>query len=119
MSEANVNRNYRTLEEFAMHMVNYAPNAEFEIKTEENIYAFDSSIISFCLSVFWWAAHGVIIAYCLVTIVAKELKIDWHIYTILQIVNFSLYDKTPIKQLFTTNDYKNVKEQDYNLLLFS
>ena len=60
-----------------------------------------------------------IIAYCLVAIVAKELKIERNIYTILQIVGFSLHDKTPVKQLFTTNDYKNVKEQNYNLLLFN
>ena len=60
-----------------------------------------------------------IIAYCLVAIVAKELKIDRPIYTILQIVGFSLHDKTPIKQLLTTNDYRNVKELDCNLLLFS
>ena len=40
-----------------------------------------------------------IIAYCLVAIVAKELKIDQHIYTILQIVGFSLHDKTPVKRL--------------------
>jgi hypothetical protein len=60
-----------------------------------------------------------IIAYCLVAIVAKELKIEREIYTILQIVGFSLHDKTPIKQLLTTIDYKNVKEQDFNLLLFN
>jgi len=60
-----------------------------------------------------------IIAYCLVAIAAKELKIERNIYTILQIVGFSLHDKTPIKQLLTTIDYKNVKEQDYNLLLFN
>jgi len=60
-----------------------------------------------------------VIAYCLVAIVAKELKIERHIYTILQIVGFSLHDKTPVKQLLTTNDYKNVKEPDCNLLLFN
>ena len=60
-----------------------------------------------------------IIAYCLVAIVAKELKIERHIYTILQIVGFSLHDKTPLKQLLTTTDYKNVKEPDYNLLIFN
>jgi len=42
-------------------MVNYArrlrANVEFEIKTQGNIYAFDSSIISLCLSVFWWATY--------------------------------------------------------------
>jgi transposase len=60
-----------------------------------------------------------IIAYCLVAIVAKELKIEREIYTILQIVGFSLHDKTPLKHLLTQSDYKNVKEQDYNLLLFN
>jgi len=60
-----------------------------------------------------------IIAYCLVAIVAKELKIDRPIYTILQIIGFSLLDKTPIKQLLANTDYKIVKEPDYNLLLFN
>ena len=60
-----------------------------------------------------------VIAYCLVAIAAKELKLDRKIYTIIQILGFSLHDKTPIKQLLTTIDYKNVKEQDYNLLLFN
>jgi transposase len=60
-----------------------------------------------------------IIAYCLVAIVAKELKIEREIYTILQIVGFSLHDKTPVKQLLTNTDYKNVKELNYNLLLFN
>jgi hypothetical protein len=60
-----------------------------------------------------------IIAYCLVAIVAKELKIERHVYTILQIAGFSLHDKTPIKQLLTSTDYKNVKEPDCNLLLFN
>ena len=50
LSKANVNRDYRIFEEFVMHMVNYARrlrvNAEFEVKTEGNIYAFDSSTIS-------------------------------------------------------------------------
>ena len=63
--------------------------------------------------------YCVIIDYCLVAIEAKELKIDQHIYTILQIVGFSLHDKIPLKQLLTTTNYKNVKEQDYNLLLFN
>jgi len=303
IARANASRDYRIFEEFAMYLVSYArrirANAEFEVKTEGNIYAFDSSTISLCLSVFWWAtykraagavkihtlfdvrtqipcfmlvtpastndikamehipyekgsfyvfdrgynsfadlyrihrleaffifrandnlkfkriysrycdeksvkcdqvgvfstgkspnlypeklrkiryydagsdkefisltnnltlkAHEIallyknrwqielffkwikqhlkvksfwghtenavkiqlycaIIAYCLVAIAAKELKIDRHIYTILQIAGFSLHDKTPIKQLLTTNDYKNVKEHDYNLLLFN
>ena len=45
----------------AIYIVVYArrirANAEFEAKTEGNIYAFDSSIFSLCLSVFWWATY--------------------------------------------------------------
>jgi hypothetical protein len=60
-----------------------------------------------------------IIAYCMVAIAAKESKIDRPIYTILQIVGFSLHDKTPVKQLLTKTDYKYVKEPNDNLLLFN
>lgn len=60
-----------------------------------------------------------IIAYCLVSIVESELKINRPIYEILQIIGISLLDKTPVKELLTNTDYKNVKEPDCNLLLFS
>jgi hypothetical protein len=60
-----------------------------------------------------------IIAYCLVAIVAKTLKTERTIYEILQIFGKSLLDKTPINQLAIKSDYKNVKEQNYNLLLFN
>jgi hypothetical protein len=51
--------------------------------------------------------------------VASDLKIDRPIYEILQILGISLLDKTPVKQLLTTTDYKNIKEPDANLLLFN
>jgi hypothetical protein len=53
-----------------------------------------------------------------VAIAAKELKIERPIYTILQIVGFSPLEKTTVKELLKTSDYKNVKEPNYNLLLF-
>ncbi len=59
-----------------------------------------------------------IIAYCLVSIVAKALEIDRPIYEILQIVGISLTDKTPVKQLLGNNNLQNIKEPDCNLLLF-
>jgi hypothetical protein len=44
-----------------MYIVSYArrisANDEFMVNSEGNIYAFDSSIISICLSVFWWATY--------------------------------------------------------------
>jgi hypothetical protein len=59
-----------------------------------------------------------IIAYYLVAIATKELKIVWQIYTVLQIVGFSPHNKTPVKQLLAETDYKNIKKLDDNLLLF-
>jgi IS4 transposase len=60
-----------------------------------------------------------VITYCLVSTLAKEIKSDHSVYEILQILGISLMDKTPIKELLTNTDYKNVKEPDYNLLLFN
>jgi hypothetical protein len=40
-------------------------------------------------------------------------------YEILQILARSLLDKTPVSELLTKNDYKNVKEPACNLLLFN
>lgn len=51
-----------------------------------------------------------IIAYCLVAIVGNKLKVDRTIYEILQILSISLLDKTPIKEILTKCDYKDVKE---------
>jgi IS4 transposase len=63
--------------------------------------------------------YSAIIAYCLVAIIGHDLKIDRSTYEILQVLGISLLDKTPVKELFTNVDYKDVKELDYNQLLFS
>jgi hypothetical protein len=63
--------------------------------------------------------YSAIIAYCLVAIIGHDLKIDRSTYEILQVLGISLLDKTPVKELFTNVDYKDVKEQNYNQLLFS
>jgi hypothetical protein len=51
-----------------------------------------------------------IIAYCLVAIVGNKLKVNRTIYKILQILSISLLDKTPINEILTKCDCKNVKE---------
>ena len=57
LSKANNKRNSKIFEEFAYYLIDVAQeklkNDDFEIKG--NIYAFDSSTIDLCLSVFWWA----------------------------------------------------------------
>ena len=60
-----------------------------------------------------------IIAYCLVAIIGNKLKVDRSIYEILQILSISLLDKTPIKEILTKCDYKDVKELNNNQLIIS
>lgn len=60
-----------------------------------------------------------IITYCMVTIVANKLKVNRSIYEILQILSFSLLDKTPVREILTDCDYKNVKELNYKQLKIS
>mgnify|MGYP000026503199 FL=1 len=60
-----------------------------------------------------------IIAYCLVAIIGNKLKVDRSIYEILQILSISLLDKTPVKEVLTKYDYKNVKELKIKQLIIS
>ena len=60
-----------------------------------------------------------IIAYCLVAIIGFDLKIERSTYEILQVLGISLLDKTPVKELFTIIDYKDVKELYCNQLKIS
>ena len=57
--------------------------------------------------------YSAIITYCLVAIISNKLKVDRSIYEILQILNISLFDKAPLKELLTNHDYKDVKELNY------
>jgi hypothetical protein len=54
--------------------------------------------------------YSAIIAYCLVAIIGKELNSHKSTYEILQILSVSLLDKTPVKELLTQFDYKDVNE---------
>ena len=51
-----------------------------------------------------WIAISV---YVLVAIIKKRLKIDLSLYTILQILSITLFEKKPILQVLTETDYKN------------
>ena len=57
LSRANQDRDCRIFEEFAYFLVNEArqKRATNIFKLNGNIYAFDSTTIDLCLSVFWWA----------------------------------------------------------------
>lgn len=57
-----------------------------------------------------------IITYCMVTIIGNKLKVDRSIYEILQILSFSLLDKTPVREILNKSNYKSIKELNYKQL---
>ena len=56
-ASANQNRDYRIFEDFAFYMMEQAGKKRVTeiFKLKGNVYAFDSTTIPLCLSVFWWA----------------------------------------------------------------
>ncbi len=48
-----------------------------------------------------------ITVYVLVAIIKKQMKLDQSLYTILQILSITLFEKTPILQVLTDVEYKN------------
>ena len=64
-----------------------------------------------------WIAISV---YVLVAIIKKKLKIELSLYTILQILSISIFEKMPILQALTETDYKNkITSGPMQLNLFS
>ena len=59
LAKANQQRNYRIFEEFAFYMMEQAQRkrAVDIFKLDGHVYAFDSTTIPLCLSVFWWARY--------------------------------------------------------------
>jgi hypothetical protein len=55
--------------------------------------------------------------YVLVIIAKKKLKLPHTLYEILQLVSLSAFDRTPIKMLFSNENYQDVKEQNCNQLI--
>lgn len=60
-----------------------------------------------------WIAISV---YVLVAIVKKRLNLDLSLYTILQILSVTLFEKTPILQALSQYDYRNLEEANRNQL---
>jgi len=60
-----------------------------------------------------WIAVSV---YVLVALVKKLLKLDQSLYTILQILSVTLFERTPILQLFSRVEYNEPKSDVANQL---
>ncbi|MCF8037358.1 MAG: IS4 family transposase, partial [Desulfobacteraceae bacterium] len=60
-----------------------------------------------------WIAVSV---YVLVTIIKKRLNTDMSLYTMLQILSITIFEKIPLNQLFKNTSYENTNEQIYKQL---
>lgn len=60
-----------------------------------------------------WIAISV---YVLVAIIKKRLKLDMSLYTILQILSITLFEKVPILEVLTNSDYKSEPSVPYKQL---
>ena len=64
-----------------------------------------------------WIAVSI---YVLVAIIKKQLHLDLSLYTILQILSVTVFEKTPLLQIVTESNYKTKTCENYNQLkLFS
>jgi len=57
-----------------------------------------------------WIAISV---YVLVAIIKKRMKLDLSLYTILQVLSITLFEKMPILQVLTKTDYKTKITSDH------
>ena len=55
-------------------------------------------------------------AYLIVIIARKQLNLKYSLYEILQLISLAPFDRTPMKKLFKSAEYQDVKEQKYNQL---
>ena len=112
-ASANQNRDYRIFEDFAFYMMEQARKKRVTdiFKLKGNVYAFDSTTIPLCLSVFWWAKFrkkkGGIKAHVLYDL-ESQVPAFFHISTA------SVYDSKTMKEIPYESDSYYVFDRGYN-----
>ena len=113
LATANQNRDYRIFEEFAFYMMSKAreKRAENIFKLGGKIYAFDSTTIPLCLSVFWWAKFrkkkGGVKAHVLYDLEA-QVPAFYHITTA------SVHDSKAMQEIPYETDAYYIFDRGYN-----
>ena len=113
LATANQNRDYRIFEEFAFYMMAQAreKRATDIFKLGVKVYAFDSTTIPLCLSVFWWAKFrkkkGGIKAHVLYDLEA-QVPAFYHITTA------SVYDSKAMPEIPYETDAYYIFDRGYN-----
>ena len=107
------NRDYRIFEDFAFYMMEQARKKRVTdiFKLKGNVYAFDSTTIPLCLSVFWWAKFrkkkGVVKAHVLYDL-ESQVPAFFHISTA------SVYDSKAMKEIPYESGSYYVFDRGYN-----
>lgn len=110
---ANQNRDYRIFEEFAFYMMDLARSKRVVdiFKLKGKVYAFDSTTIPLCLSVFWWAKFrkkkGGIKAHVLYDL-ESQVPAYFHITTV------SVHDSKAMKEIPYESGSYYVFDRGYN-----
>jgi len=60
-----------------------------------------------------WIAVAV---YTLIAIIKKRMRIEWSLYTMLQILSLTLFEKMPMERAFTESNYRNQIAAPHNQL---
>src|SRR5574344_2522851 len=113
LATANQNRDYRIFEEFAFYMMGQAreKRATDIFKLGGKVYAFDSTTIPLCLSVFWWAKFrkkkGGVKAHVLYDLEA-QVPAFFHITTA------SVHDSKAMKNILYESGSYYVFDRGYN-----
>ena len=112
-ASANQNRDYRIFEDFAFYMMEQVIKKRVTdiFKLKGNVYAFDSTTIPLCLSVFWWAKfrkkNGGVKAHVLYDL-ETQVPAFFHISTA------SVYDSKAMKEIPYESDFYYVFDCGYN-----
>ena len=112
-ASANQNRDYRIFEDFAFYMMEQARKKHVTdiFKLQGNVYAFDSTTIPLCLSVFWWAKFrkkkGGVKAHVLYDL-ESQVPAFFHISTA------SVYDSRAMKEIPYESGSYYVFDRGYN-----
>ena len=111
-ASANQNRDYRIFEDFAFYMEQARKKRVTDIfKLQGNVYAFDSTTIPLCLSVFWWAKFrkkkGGVKAHVLYDL-ESQVTAFFHISTA------SVYDSKAMKEIPYESGSYYVFDRGYN-----
>lgn len=112
-ASANQNRDYHIFEDFAFYMMEQARKKRVTdiFKLKGNVYAFDSTTIPLCLSVFWWAKFrkkkGGVKAHVLYDL-ESQVPAFFHISTA------SVYDSKTMKEIPYESGSYYVFDRGYN-----